>query len=300
MTCSLKVALFASALGHAASTCPPEDERCQAGYDADQDSLIQVRERRSHSARAFSDAPYPSGCADTYNQDYGVYNEPACSSGSLSGCKADALNQDCRYCGPPASGHGQVYEDCPPDPDFCPTPPSNCAGHNTYYCVYTDPSCSEYSQPGCLGFNDCRYCGREYGPCPDSPPVEPETSTTATTTSMTYQDCILGISVFEPPDPSTGMPGDSLAGYGVPSWKCTQVDPEDDTVFFTSSWSHPHWSPQCYGQTLGTVSWYHTSDCTGEWFTSMTVFTDGDTNRYGCKDAKGKTLDPANCRGSWR
>mmetsp|Transcript_110058 Transcript_110058/g.276818 ORF Transcript_110058/g.276818 Transcript_110058/m.276818 type:complete len:299 (+) Transcript_110058:63-959(+) len=298
MTCALKAALFACALGHAASTCVPEDEHCQAGYDADQGSLIQVRDRSSHSARALSTAPYPSGCADTYNHDYGVYNDPACSIGSLPGCKADGQNEDCRYCGPPASRQGQVYEDCP-----CPTPPSNCTGYNAYYCVYTDPSCSEYSQPGCLGFNDCRYCGRgDYGPCPDSPPpVEPSTTTTTTTASVTYQDCILDVSVSAPPDPSTGYPGDSLASYAVPAWRCTQADPQNGTVFFTSSWPRPDIFPQCaFGATLGTVSWYNTSDCSGAEFTSMTVFTDGDTNKGGCKDAMGKALDPAQCQGRWR
>lgn len=114
MRCALKVALLACVPGLAAATCLPEDEACAAPYDADQDSLIQLRDRRAHASQA---------------------------------------------------------------PSSCPTPPSNCTGYNPRFCVYTEPRCSERSLPGCLGFNDCRYCGQGgegWEPCPGpSPAADP-------------------------------------------------------------------------------------------------------------------------------
>lgn len=123
-----------------------------------------------------------AGCQKT-SPSYSVYLDPTCLTRSQAGCKADGINDACRYCGPPSNGLGPSFPPCPTALSISTsTQPltsiksSGCQLTSPLYSTFIDPSCLTISQPGCKadGVNRaCRYCGGPrsgsgavFPPCP--------------------------------------------------------------------------------------------------------------------------------------
>jgi len=118
------------------------------------------------------------------------------------------------------------------------------------------------------------------------------TTTEASTTAST-PSCSLSVVVY---DSDNYYARKQVAKYSVPAGVCQRV-PGSDSVYAMSTWDSS--ADMCFFSTLGHVKWYAESTCSGTLTSSMTIFTDGDTSKSGCKDALGNEVDGGNCQGRW-